>query len=75
MLGILLLILLCVLICAILLVLFFPIVYQFEGAKNETAIRAGLRVRWLFGLIRAGYSYPEPGRFVVKILCFTLINS
>lgn len=70
-LGILLLILLAV----VLLVLFFPIAYCIDGVKNPQTTYLNIKVRWLFGLFRGGVVYPQPGRWLVKGLCFTLFDS
>lgn len=74
-LGILLLILLCVALVLLLLVLFLPIVYKAEGCYNESEKWARFRFRWFFGVLRGGYAYPEPGRFVVKLFWITLYDS
>jgi len=70
-LGIILLILLAV----VLLILFFPIGYCVNGVKNTRTTAVKIKVRWLFGLLRCGGVYPEPGRFIVKVLWFTLYDS
>lgn len=74
-LGIILLVLLCIVIAFLLIVLFIPIVYRLDAEKNTESIRADFKLRWLFGLLRAGYSYPEPGRILVKVLWFTVFDS
>lgn len=74
-LGIILLVLLCILAAAVLIVFFFPIVYRLDAKKDDTGIRAAFKIRWLFGLLRAGYSYPEPGRILIKVFWFTVFDS
>lgn len=74
-LGIILLVLLCILAALLLIVLFIPIVYRLDAEKDTGSIRADFKLRWLFGLLRAGYSYPEPGRMIVKFLWFTVFDS
>ena len=74
-LGIMLLTLLGVVIAVLLLVLFFPVFYDMAGSKDTDGIMARVRVNWLFGLLRGGYAYPEPGRLVVKLLFFTIFDS
>lgn len=73
--GIVLLVALCVLAVFLLIVLFCPVVYRINGKKDSTEMTAKVRVRWLFGLLRAAYCYPEPGRLIVKILCFPVFDS
>lgn len=74
-LGILLLIALCVLILVLVLLLFWPVTYRLEGQKSEAETTWKFRALWLFGLARAGYRYPDPGRLTVKLLWFTLYDS
>lgn len=73
--GIILLVLLGVFLAALLLVLFFPVSYRLGGRRDGEGIRAEARAGWLFGLLRAGYAYPEPGRLVVRLLSFTVFDS
>lgn len=72
--GIVLLIIVCVVLALMLLVLFAPITYRIRGKKQEV-FSVSIKLNWLFGMIRAGYSYPQPGKAVVKLLCFTLYDS
>lgn len=74
-LGIVLLVLLSILIVLLLVVLFLPIVYCFDGEKTEERLTADVRARWMFGLIRLKYIYPEPGHVVIKVLWFTMYDS
>lgn len=71
-LGIVLLILLCTVLVLLLLILFFPISYRIKGQKDNEAMTLYARASWLFGLLRVQYVYPEPGKPVIKILCFRL---
>lgn len=71
-LGILLLVLLGLLVAVVLLVLFFPVTYRADGKRGPGELALNARVNWLFGLLRVRYSYPEPGKMTVKLLCFTL---
>lgn len=74
-LGILLLILLGIAIVVILLILFFPVCYKMSGRKSAEELCLRARVKWLFGLLRVSYDYPDPGRILVKLLFFTLYDS
>ncbi len=74
-LGILLLILLGVVLAVILLVLFFPVSYKVSGRKNTEEVCFSARIKWLFGLVRVSYSYPEPGKLLAKVLFFTIYDS
>ncbi len=73
-LGMILLILLGIILVILLLVLFMPIVYRAEGEKQDKLL-ASARVRWLFGLLRVEFIYPDPGSLVVKVLCFKVFDS
>jgi len=78
--GLILLILLGVFILALLLVLFMPIVYRVKAENQDPehlpeGLKAQAKVRWLFGFLRGGYAYPEPGRLIVKVLFFTVYDS
>lgn len=74
-LGILLLCLLGIVVLLILLVLFFPVCYRVSGRKDPEEMTVNARAWWLFGLLRASYVYPEPGRVLVKVLPFTVYDS
>lgn len=67
-LGILLLVLLGIALTVILLVLFFPLCYKASGQKSADEMRFSVKVRWLFGLVRIFYNYPQPGKLLAKIL-------
>lgn len=73
--GILLLVLLGLALAVLLLVLFVPLVYRASGNKDGEKKELRAKVRWLFGLLRADYCYPEPGRFTVKLLWIKLYDS
>lgn len=72
--GLVLLILLGIILFLLLLILFMPIVYWIRGEKQEE-IKAEAKVRWLFGLLRVSFVYPDPGQLQVKVLCFTVYDS
>lgn len=74
-LGIILLVLLGILLIVLLLVLFFPVTYRIYGRKDAETVAARVKVNWLFGLLRVRFIYPEPGKVLVKLLCFTLYDS
>lgn len=74
-LGIVLLIVLGIAVVVILLVLFFPISYKVSGKKDAEELRLTARAGWLFGFLRLSYDYPDPGKFLIKLLFFTLYDS
>lgn len=74
-LGILLLILLGIALVVIALILFFPIFYKAAGKKTPGELQLTVRAKWLFGLLRLSYDYPEPGKLRVKFLFSTLYDS
>ncbi len=74
-LGIILLILLTALTVIILLVLFFPVSYRFYGRKEDGSIRVSVKLKWLFGVVRAKYDYPDTGHLTVWALFFTLYDT
>ncbi len=74
-LGIILLILLGIAVFLLLIVLFLPIVYKVDAKKTDTELVANARARWLFGLLRVMYHYPEPGNIIVKVLWKTVYDS
>lgn len=63
------------LITILVLILFFPVSYSVEGRKDLTSFLIKARISWLFGLFRILFSYPEPGKPVMKIAFFTLKNN
>lgn len=73
--GILLLVLLGLVLAVLLLVLFVPIVYRANGSVDGEKKELKAKVRWMFGLLRADYCYPEPGRFTAKLLWIKLYDS
>lgn len=74
-LGILLLVFLGILLIVLLLVLFFPVTYRIYGRKDAGTVAAKVKVNWLLGLLRVRFVYPQPGKVLVKLLCFTLYDS
>lgn len=74
-LGIILLILLGILLAVVLLVLFMPIVYWASGSAHAGEYRFGFRFRWLFGLVRGEFIYPEGRALRIKALWLTLYDS
>lgn len=56
----------------LLLILFFPVSYRLEGKRTADSFSAGVRVDWLFGLVRLLFYYPESGKPLIKIAFFTL---
>ncbi|MBR1771160.1 MAG: DUF2953 domain-containing protein [Lachnospiraceae bacterium] len=75
--GLILLVLLGLILFVLLLVLFMPIVYRVQ-AKQEPSFekpQISVKVRWLFGLLRGRFLYPDPGNIVVKVLFFTVYDS
>lgn len=76
-LGIVLLCLLGLLILLILLVLFLPVSYRIFGRREASTghMEAWAKMRWLFGIFRADYRYPSPGRFIVKAAGITVYDS
>lgn len=74
-LGIILLCLLALALLTVLLVLFCPVVYRGGGTARPGEYQAWFRFRWLFGLVRGAYTYPEDGRLRVKALWLTVYDS
>lgn len=56
----------------LLLFLFFPVSYRVFGTKDRDGFRVSGRAGWLFGVLRARYQYPDPGKLDVKFFCFPL---
>lgn len=73
--GIILLCLLVLFCIVLLLILFFPLTYKAYGRRTVSDMELKIKVRWLFGFIRADYQYPKPGNIVIKSLFFTLYDS
>jgi len=71
---IILLVLLALSAAVLLLVLFFPVAYRICGSRDGEGILVSVKVKWLLGLFRMQYDYPETGHAVVKVLCFTLFD-
>ncbi len=64
-----------VLLVFILLALFYPVSYKAEGNKDTESVSLKLKASWCLGMIRVYYSYPQPGKVLVKVLCFTVYDS
>lgn len=65
--GLILLLLLFVLLC--------PICYKADGEFHGGVGRIRVKLRYLLGLVRGDYIYPEPGNIVFKVAWFTLYDS
>ena len=74
-LGIILLCLLALAVAALILVLFCPVSYRGGGSARAGKYRAWFRFRWLFGLVRGFYAYPDSGSLKVKLLWLTVYDS
>jgi len=74
-LGIIILAALGILTVLLLAVLFFPVSYRVRGSKDADHFMLTVKIWWLLGLLRASYSYPEPGYAVVKALFFRLFDT
>lgn len=74
-LGIILLCLLALALAALLLALFCPVSYRGGGSARAGKYRAWFRFRWLFGLVRGCYAYPDSGSLKVKVLWLTVYDS
>lgn len=74
-LGIILLILLGIALAALLLVLFMPVVYRGSASAHAGEYRGCFRFRWLFGLVRGEFAYPEDGVLRIKALWLTVYDS
>lgn len=74
-LGIILLILLGILLAIVLLVLFMPVVYRAGGSAHAGEYGFRFRFRWLFGLVRGEFTYPEGRALRIKALWLTLYDS
>ena len=59
----------------VLLCLLCPIVYKIDGKAHEGNYNLKVRIHYLFGLIRAGYDYPEPGNIYARIAWYHLYDS
>jgi len=74
-LGIILLCLLALALVILLLALFWPVSYRGGGSAQAGNYRAWFRFRWLFGLARGTYAYPESGSLQVRVLWLTVYDS
>lgn len=64
-----------VVILLLLLILLCPITYRVEGSAHENKYSAKVKIKYLFGLVRAGLDYPEPGNIYAKVAWITLYDS
>lgn len=74
-LGVIFLVLLGVFLALLLAVAFFPVSYRIRGSGDGKEMSLAVNVWWLFGLLRASYSYPEPGGIVAKALFFPIFDT
>lgn len=74
-LGRILLILLLIVLVLLLIVLFWPISYRIHGIRDGEKMELRVRVKWLFGLVRAEFVYPSPGSIVAKLLWFPILDT
>ena len=74
-LGIILLVLLGLLLAVMLFTLFFPVIYRVSGEGKGKDFSLDAKADWLFGLLRVRFAYPDPGKFTVKALWFTVFDS
>lgn len=65
--GLILLLLLFVLLC--------PICYKADGEFHGEVGKIRVKLRYLLGLVRGDYIYPEPGNIVFKVAWYTLYDS
>lgn len=73
--GIVLACILGVIILLLLLILLCPITYRADADAHDNKYTAKVKIKYLFGLVRAGFDYPEPGILYVKALCFTVFDT
>ncbi len=73
--GILLLVLLLLVLAVTGAVLFVPVRYRVNGKKDGDGLLIRAEAFWFLHLLRIKAVYPEPGRTVIKLLCFTLYDS
>lgn len=73
--GIVLLCILGVIVFLLLLILLCPVTYRIKGDTHSSDFTARVKIKYLFGIVRAGFEYPEPGEIYAKILWFELYNS
>ena len=65
--GVILLLLIILLLC--------PITYKLAGNAHSDEYKVNVKIKYLFGLVRAIYAYPEPNKIVAKALWFTIFDS
>lgn len=73
--GLLILVLLALVLLCVCAVLFVPIRYRANGKKEADSYFVKAECHWLLHLFRIKAVYPEPGRIVAKIFCFTVFDS
>jgi len=73
--GIVLACILGVVILLLLLILLCPVTYKAEGEAHESNYTSKIKIKYLFGIVRAWFDYPEPGIIYAKALWFTLYDS
>ena len=88
--GLILLILLLLAICILLLVLFLPISYEIKGEKGQNVSadlpgqldssdlpdwKVSARAKWLFGLLKVLFAYPDPGTLIIRVAGIKIYDS
>lgn len=73
--GIILICLLCLILVSLLLVLFWPVVYKIDAHRDDSGTGLAVRARWLLGLVRVSFLYPDPGQLKANLLFFTIYDS
>jgi hypothetical protein len=59
----------------LLIVLLCPIVYKISGSAKDGDYNAKVKLHYLFGIVRAGFTYPEPGNLYVRVLWFRIFDT
>ena len=79
--GISLLVILLLILLIVVVVLFSPITYRVRGEKlagedeGHLPFWGKVKVTYLFGMIRVYFDYPDPGKLIMKFLCFKIYDS
>jgi len=79
--GISLLVILLLILLIVVVVLFSPITYRVRGEKlagedeGQLPFWGKVKVTYLFGMIRVYFDYPDPGKLIMKFLCFKIYDS
>ncbi len=60
---------------ALLLVLFVPVSYSLDGVRDLERMDFHVKLRWLFGLVRADIRYPTPGAIWARIFGIRVFDS